>query len=117
VVFASWCGHCKAELDVIAQVRANHGKTRVLGVNYRGHEEYDGRGNAAAVRRYVSTNVPWLRVVPAEDRLFAALGRPPKVPTIYVYDRTGTLVSRFDRRARSLPDASELDALLTRLGG
>lgn len=117
VVFASWCEHCKSELEIVAQVRANHGHTRVLGVNYRGHEEYDRRGNAAAVRDYVATNVPWLRVVPAEEPLFAALGRPPKVPTIFVYDSFGNLVARYDRQERKMPDAEELDALLTRMGG
>lgn len=117
IVFASWCGHCKTALDIVARVRANHGHTRVLGVNYRGHEEYDQRGDAAAVRRYVSTNVPWLRVVPAEEPLFAALGRPPKVPTMFVYDAWGNLVARYDRQERRMPDAEELDALLTRVGG
>jgi len=55
-------------------------------------------------------------VIPADDALFAALGRPPKVPTIYVFDRTGGLAARYDRRQRKMPDAAELRALLGRLG-
>jgi thiol-disulfide isomerase/thioredoxin len=116
VVFASWCPHCRHALDDIAQLVSAHPRARVLGVNYKAHEEYDGRGDAAAVRAYLARTAPWLRVVPADGTLFAALGRPPYVPTIYVYDRTGALVSVFDRRERGVPDAAELGALLARLG-
>jgi hypothetical protein len=89
------------ELDTLAKLRQPG--VQILGLNYRGHEEYDGRGNADAVRRYVATNAPWLRVVPADDQLFELLGQPPKVPTLYVYDRHGALVTIYDRRDRAMP--------------
>lgn len=111
VVFASWCGHCHHALAELATLGDG---VRVLGVNYRGHEEYDHRGDSAAVRRYVAEHAPWLRVVPAGEVLFRALGRPPKVPTLYVYDRGGALVARYDRRERAIPDARELRAVLRR---
>jgi hypothetical protein len=117
VVFASWCERCKIELAVIDGLRAAHPRTRMLGINVKAHEEYAARGSSSAVRAYVAAHAPWLRVVPADDALFTALGRPPKVPTIYVFDAAGTLAARFDRRDRTLPDAHELDALLARLGG
>ncbi len=116
IVFASWCGHCKRELDVIGGVRRAHPGTRILGINYRGHEEYDGRGNAQALRAYVASSAPWLRVVPADEPLFVALGRPPMVPTIIVYGADGRIAARYDRRDRAMPDASELDELLRGLG-
>jgi hypothetical protein len=59
--------------------------------------------------------VPWLRVVPAGEHLFTQLGRPPLVPTIYVFDRAGALVAQFDRRERKPPREDELDALLRSL--
>lgn len=112
IVFASWCVHCRGEFEVIARVRAAHPTSRVLGINYRGHEEYAGRGSDPAVRAYVAAHAPWLRVVPAGEALFQALGRPPKVPTIYIYDRAGALVARYDRRDRPLPGEDELAAVL-----
>ncbi|MBX3162536.1 MAG: TlpA family protein disulfide reductase [Deltaproteobacteria bacterium] len=115
VVFASWCPHCQVELDVLGELRARHTGVRILGVNYVGHEEYKGRGNALAVRAYLAEHAPWLRVVPADDELFAALGRPPKIPTIYIYDRTGALAAKFDRRERPQPTAAELEEILARL--
>jgi len=116
VVFASWCTHCKHELAVIDALRAQHPRVRILGINVRAHEEYADRGSTAAVRAYVAASAPWLRVVPADDALFTELGRPPKVPTIYVFDRHGALVETFDRRTRALPTGDELSALLRRLG-
>ncbi len=116
VVFASWCPHCQDELAILEALRAPHPGLRVLGVNYRAHEEYDGRGDAQAVRAYVRDHAPWMPVIPAGDALYGQLGRPTKIPTIYVWDARGDLVEIFDRRARPLPTAAELDALLARLG-
>ena len=116
IVFASWCSHCHDEIATLAALRASHPGLRVIGVNYRGHEEYDARGNAAAVRSYVRDVAPWLPVVPADEALFTELGRPPKIPTLYVYDARGALVQIYDRQAREQPDAGELDALFARLG-
>lgn len=116
VVFASWCQHCKVELAVIDSLRASHPRLRILGVSYRAHEEYAERGSATALRAYVATHAPWLRVIVADEALFSALGRPPKVPTIYVFDQAGGLAAHYDRRRRPMPDAAELDALLVRLG-
>lgn len=115
VSFASWCVHCKDELAVIASLREAHPRVRILGVNYKAHEEYANRGSSDAVRAYVRDHAPWLRVVPIGRDVFDALGRPPKVPTMFVFDRTGALVENYDRRTRAMPDAAELAALFTRL--
>ncbi|MBA3501766.1 MAG: hypothetical protein M4D80_02275 [Myxococcota bacterium] len=115
VLMASWCGHCKAQLAQLAEIRARHPSTRVLGVNYKGHEEYDNRGNAALLRAYLEP-MPWLRVVPAGEKLFDALGRPPFVPAVWVYSAQGELVRFYDRRDREPPSVDEIEALLVRLG-
>ncbi len=116
VVFASWCEHCKRELAVIDSLRAAHPRLRILGVSVKAHEEYAARGSESALRMYIAAHAPWLRVVAADDALFSALGSPPKVPTIYVFDHTGALAAEYDRRHRRMPDAAEIGALLVRLG-
>jgi thiol-disulfide isomerase/thioredoxin len=116
IVFASWCTHCHDEIAVLDQLRIEHPALRVLGVNYRGHEEYDARGSSQQVRNYVRNFAPWMRVVPVGEDLFGELGRPPKVPTLYVYDARGALVATYDRQLRDQPDRAELEALLARIG-
>ena len=116
IVFASWCTHCHDEIAVLDQLRMMHPGLRVLGVNYRGHEEYDARGSSQQVRNYVRNFAPWMRVVPVGEDLFTELGRPPKVPTLYVYDARGALVTTYDRQLRDQPDRNELEALLVRIG-
>jgi len=113
IVFASWCPHCKDELVELDAIRGHH--VRMLGVNYRGHEEYDHRGNSVAVRAFAD-RTPWLRVVPIDDALYQALGSPPQIPTMYVFDRAGTLVETYDRRTRKPPGRDELVQVLARLG-
>jgi thiol-disulfide isomerase/thioredoxin len=111
VVFASWCPHCKAELGELEPLRT---RVRMLGVNYRGHEDYAGRGGPAAVRAFAQ-RTPWLRVVPIDDALFAALGSPPQIPTIFVFDRKGALVASYSRKLRPPPDRAELAAVIDKL--
>ena len=114
VLMASWCGHCRARLADLAALREKHPFARVLGVNYKGHEEYDNRGNAAQLRAFITEHVPWLRVVPAGEPLFDALGRPGFVPAMWVYSARGELVQFYDPHEPPTPD--QIEALLVRLG-
>ena len=116
IAFASWCPHCHDELAILDHLRGAHPRLRVLGLNYKGHEEYDHLGGAQEVRRYRAEHAPWLRVVPVDDGLYQAFGSPAKIPTLYVYDARGALVETFDRGVRAQPDERELEALLARLG-
>ncbi|MDB4959052.1 MAG: alkyl hydroperoxide reductase/thiol specific antioxidant/Mal allergen [Myxococcales bacterium] len=113
IVFASWCEHCRDELAVLESMRGSD--VRIVGVNYKGHEEYDARGSSAAVRAFVHDHASWLRVVPIDDDVFSALGRPPLIPTMFVYDRHRALIETFDRRTRRPPTKAELETLLAKL--
>jgi len=115
IVFASWCGHCRREMDELADLMARRQDVRVIGVNFRHHEEYDQRGDSAAVRAFVREEAPWLRVVPGDLSLWQAFGGPRYVPALYVFAADGSLAASFDREHREPPDADELDALLTQL--
>ena len=116
IAFASWCPHCHDELAILDRLRAAHPHLRILGLNYKGHEEYDHLGGAQEVRRYRAEHAPWLRVVPVDDAIYVAFGSPSKIPTMYVYDAHGALIQTFDRAVREQPGERELEALLARLG-
>jgi hypothetical protein len=109
-VFASWCTNCEAELPALQDLP----DTRLLGINYRGHEEYDNRGSSEAIHAF-HTRTPWLRIVPIGDDLFTALGRPPTIPTLYLFDHRGTLVHTFDRRTHRPPTHAELTSAIASL--
>ncbi len=112
LVFASWCGHCRVELGILADLLAHRRDARVVGVNFRHHEEYDGRGDSVAVRALIAAQAPFMRVVPAGPDLFRALGSPPRVPTMFVYDAAGALIATYDPEVRPSPGGGELRALL-----
>lgn len=116
VLMASWCGHCRAQLADLARLRTAHPTVRILAVNYKGHEEYDNRGNAAALRAFVMKDHPWLRVVPADEQLFSVLGRPPTIPTLWVFAANGKQAAFYDRSQREPPTLDELEAMLAKLG-
>lgn len=112
VVFASWCQYCRGELLELTALRAAHPELRVVGVAYHALETYDRRapGTADALHTFVATTAPWLRVVDADDALYAALGAPATVPATFAYAAGGALLARFDRRARAAPRSAELAA-------
>jgi hypothetical protein len=107
VVLASWCGHCHAEIAELAALRGRR-DLQIIGVSFPRHEEYDDRGNASALRAWQAAHAPWLPIVAGDEALWRALDAPPKVPTLYVYDRDGVL------RA-VVRSAAELDAVLDQL--
>jgi len=115
VVFASWCGYCRVEIGELAELRARGRDVRVLGVNFKHHEEYDRRGDSAAVRAFLADEAPWLQAVPGDLALWRAFGSPTSIPTLYVFDARGHLAASYDRNLRDPPDVDELDALLARL--
>lgn len=115
VVLASWCEHCAAELAILDRLHRTHPALRVVGVSYAAHEEFDHRGNPAALRIYAAKR-PWLPIVTADDGLFAALGAPPQIPALFVFDHGGALAAHYDRRSGPMPNGDELTNVLARLG-
>ncbi len=115
VVLASWCEHCAAELATLDTLRKLHPDLRIIGVSYHEHENYDHRGNPEALKRYAG-NHSWLPIVLADDALFEALGSPPMIPAVFVFDHAGGLIGHFDRRTRAEPGRREIEDVLARAG-
>lgn len=112
VVFATWCNPCRRELALLGKLAADTPRLRVLGLN--AYEEYNDLSDEARLRGFLGENAPWLQVVRASEPLLAALGRPTKIPTLFVFDRHGALVQAYLRAQRRPPDEAELRAVVHR---
>ncbi len=112
VVFASWCQPCRKELAILGELRQKEPGLRVIGVNY--YEEFDQLSDEERLRSFLRESAPWLQVVRADEALFAALGRPSKIPTVYLFDGQGKLVEAYLRSQRDPPGKAELEADVAR---
>lgn len=102
VVFASWCRYCRQEIDVLRDLSQVDSRLRLIGVNY--YEKDDG----SRLRAYLRERAPGLRVVRADTGLWAALGRPTHVPTLYLFNGQGRLVAAYIPPHDKAPTMDEL---------
>lgn len=112
VVFASWCGPCRHELATLGELRTKQPKLRIIGLN--AYEEWSNRSNIDRLKKFLGESAPWLRVVRADQKMLKRFGGVQKVPTVFVYDGQGRLVSEFRRSMRAPPTLDELEAVVTK---
>jgi len=113
IVFASWCQPCRNEIALLGEIATDHPQLRVIGVN--AYEEFADRSDEEKLRAFVAVSAPWMQVVIATDALMDALGKPKKVPTLFVFDSAGQLVASYLRARRAPPTKAELLDVLTQL--
>lgn len=112
VMFASWCGHCHVQLDLLNRLRLAHPTVNFIGLSYAPFEQFNANGDLARLRTYAAAYAPWLPIYALPQSLFQRVGRPSKVPTLWVFSADGALVATFDRAVRSAPEFEELEALV-----
>ncbi len=105
-VFASWCAPCRHELAILGQLTETLPHVRILGIN--AFEDFADYSNETRLRAFLLEHAPWLQVIIADDELMAALGRPNKIPTMYVFDGNNQLIRAFLRSERTPPTKTEL---------
>ncbi|MCG8418323.1 MAG: TlpA family protein disulfide reductase [Proteobacteria bacterium] len=113
VVFASWCQPCRNELALLGNLADSEPRLRVIGVNY--YEEFENWSDEERLRSFLRKRAPWLQVVRADDPLIDALGRPRKIPSLFLFDRNGKLVQSYLRSERKPPDRAELEQTIARV--
>ena len=97
--WAAWCGPCLAELPTMRRLHENYGVlgARVLGINLdRTLDTLEW-----AIDEY---GIEYLQLYDGADGPIGALYRIDGIPTTYILDREGTIVSR-DLRGETLVDA------------
>ncbi len=108
LVFASWCRPCRNEIAMLGNLIQEEPRLRVIGVNY--YEEQNDNSDEDRLRSFVTEKAPWLQVVRADEKLMDGLGRPSKVPTVFLFDGRGRLMKAFLRSRRKPATKEELKA-------
>lgn len=106
--FASWCVHCRHELDAFEKL--DLGGARMVLVN--AFEDYDDRGSTDDMRALLAERgIDWPVVVGNEDlrRRFDVT----KIPSVFIYDEGGREIAAYRRRDRGPPTTQELQAHLS----
>ena len=85
-VWATWCKPCVTEIPDLVQVYEAYREKGVVMLGVLDDNADDATAISFAAERGV--NYPIVRM---DDDLFKALGRPSKLPTTFVYDRSGHL--------------------------
>ena len=116
VVFATWCGPCRKELALLSELRKSRPNLEIIGLN--AYEEFENFSDQKKLEAFIAQRAPWLTVVRDDGTLLETFGGVPKIPTLFVYDRHGKVVTEFRRNKRPPPSRQELaeaiDAALAR---
>ena len=88
--WATWCPPCRAEIPGFIELQNQYGKDGVAIIG----ASVDGRDEIAAVKKFaekLGVNYP---VVLADDDTVRAFGGVDAIPTTFIIDREGRIVSR-----------------------
>jgi peroxiredoxin len=106
--WATWCSPCRAELPGFIELQKEHGKDglAIIGASV------DGAAEIAAVKKFAEkfgVNYP---VVLADEETVRAFGGVDAIPTTFVIDREGRIVSRHVGFAEKAELEKEIKRLL-----
>jgi thiol-disulfide isomerase/thioredoxin len=113
VFFATWCGPCRKELEILSRLRKEHPKVRVIGLN--AYEDFRNYSDSGKLRTFLASSAPWLRVAPADASVRKSFGGVPKIPSLFVFNQQGKMIKEFRRDTRSPPSEQELARALEKI--
>jgi thiol-disulfide isomerase/thioredoxin len=115
ILFTSWCEHCHDALKDIMQLRTEMPNVNIIGLSHRPFEEFDAQGTPTALNAFVAANAPGLPMVTLSNAAYHQLFDPTKIPTIYLFDRSGALTVTYDPSQRPTPRLDELKQQLWKM--
>lgn len=117
--FASWCPPCHKEFRHLNELEDEFGPKglRIVAINQ--FEHYAGtRGAADRLDRFLGRHAPRFSVVKGGDGIGKTFENVQRIPTVFVFDQTGTKRFHFihaEGATKMNPTLAELRAVLTQL--
>lgn len=109
--FASWCPPCRPEMAHLNQLLAEIGPGRLTMVGINLFENFGGRTGDAALVRFLDQTRPAFPILRGDDGVSAAFGGVDRIPTVFVFDRSGRMATRFVHRRGASKTHLDLDEL------
>ncbi len=118
--FASWCPPCRPEMAHLNTLVAETPADRLLVIGVNLFEHFGGRTGDSALNRFLDQMRPAFPIVRGDDAVAATFDGVDRIPTVFVFGRSGALASRFVHErgaAKTHLDLDELRAAVTPLLG
>ncbi len=93
--FASWCPPCHAEFQHLNRLQARFADRDVAIVAINLFEDFGGLSSPAKLTRFLKRTAPTFPALRGTDATGVAFGDVTRIPTVFVFDRTGQPLWRF----------------------
>ncbi len=109
--FASWCPPCRPEMAHLNTLVAETPAQRLLVIGVNLFENFGGRRGDAALNRFLDQTRPAFPIVRGDGALAVAFDDVDRIPTVFVFGRSGNLSLRFVHERGAAKTHLDLDEL------
>ena len=114
--FASWCPPCRPEMRHLNALVGESPADRLLVVGVNLFENFGGRTGDAALNRFLDQMRPAFPIVRGDDSVAAAFDGVDRIPTVFIFDRSGRMANRFVHERGATKTHLDLDELRAAVG-
>lgn len=93
--FASWCPPCRWEFKSLNALRQKYGEEELSIIAVNWFEDWDKRNMDRRMKRFLKATKPRFPLVAGHEELIAKFGGISRIPTLFVFDRSGREVYSF----------------------
>lgn len=93
--WASWCPPCLVEFRDLARLHRAFAERGLVIVAVNRFEEWNADQNPRRMKRFFARTQPPFSVVDGDGSIAGAVGGVDRIPTVFVFDRTGDAVFSF----------------------
>ncbi len=109
--FASWCPPCRPEMTHLNTLVGETPAEDLLVISVNLFENFGGRTGDAALNRFLDQMQPTFPIVRGDDAVAAAFDGVDRIPTLFVFDRSGAMATHFVHQRGASKTHLDLDEL------